>query len=581
VAAFQAILDAFTQYGGGNPNLQDLAQNLVGVQTPDAAGYKQAAMGIPSGALGLPGDLESLGRSMFGGGEDTFLPTSSDVGQSMFGADPESTGFQAGTFLSPDPLSKTLGMISAVAPIVTKIVKSPAIEAADFVAHKSKTGKGNFAQMQSEARQAMTPKDRAQVDAFDPEKFEGTVYMTPEGDAGFTMTDDGYVGHVYKHPGADKKGTINAAMTRARADGGRTLDAVDTGLVDAYKKTGTRETGRSGWNPEYASPDMITGLSDVRPDYVNMDIGGVFGERKHSQILGPREQQNLPRASATPTGRPYLRNEKVDAALAPENVDKIRRQIQAGIGMGGHQWYWQGEILDAFVERYGVEAGLDKFDSAMDISAIMSPLSDPMTEMRRASVVRNRMAEGLPVDDLDASMFAPGYGHIATSTAHKSGLNRWLSEGVVGDPLSPMKTPSYAEALKGNYAPWVVDTHDIKSTFMGTPFEGKKDISAAELFYLEPELQRIGEEFGLQGAEAQAAKWIGAGEETGVRHLMNRIPMFNQRIAKTAMELRIPEEEAVKRWMDGDVVLRAAIPATLATGVGASMFEGGDEEEMF
>ena len=588
MAGFQAILDAFAKYGGGNPNLQDLAQNREGVQIPDAEGFKQAAAGIPSGALGLPGDIESMGRSMFGGQEsvvlppedNNFFPTSEDVGN-MFGADTESTGFQAGTFLSPDPFHKVMAAVSAAAPIVTKTVKSPSIKPADFVPSKTKTGQKNFAQMQSEARQAMLPKDRAQVDAFNPDTFEGTVYMTPEGDAGFSMTEEGYVGHLYKHPGADKKGTINAAMTRARGDGGRSLDAVDTGLVDAYKSTGARETGRWDWNPDEASPDMITGLGDTKPDYVNMDIGGQFIEKKYSDIVGPREQFNLPRASQTPTGRPYLRNEKVDAALTPENKDNIRRQIQKGLDVGGNQWYWQADILDAFIERYGVEMGIDQFDAAMDISAIMSPLSNPMVEMKRASVIRNRMKEGLPVENMDNTMFPKGYGHITTKTAQRPGLDRWLKEGVVGNPLEPKKTPSYAEALKGNYNPWVVDTHDIKSTFMDTPFAGKKDISAAELYHLEPELQKIGEEFGLQGSEAQSAKWIGAGKETGVEYLMNRIPMFNQRIAKTATELGITEREAVTRWMDGDVVLRAAIPATIAGGAAGAMFEGGDEEGMF
>jgi hypothetical protein len=579
MSGFQAILDAFARQGGGNPTLQDLAQNREGVQIPDKEGLKQAAMGVPSGMLGLPGDLESLGRSMFAENQETFLPTSEDIGQSMFGADTDSTDFQAGTFMSPDPFSKIMGAISAVAPIVTKLTKAPSIQAADFVPSKTKTGQNNFAQLQSEARQAMSPKDRAQVDPFNPEGFEGTTYMTPEGDAGFSMTDDGYIGHVFKHPGADKKGTISAVMTRARGDGGRSLDAVDTGLVDAYKGTGARETNRSGWNPDFASDEMIIGLGDQKPDYVGMDIGGMFEEQKYSEILGPRGQRNLPRSGTTPGGKPYKRPASVDVALDPANLDKIRGQIAKGIEMGGDKWYWQGQILDAFVKRYGEAQGLDEFDSAMDMSAIMSPLSDPMTEMRRASVIRNRLKQGLPVKDMDKSMFAPGYGHIATTTAHRSGLNRWLDEGVVGDPSAPLKTPSYSEALKGNYEPWVVDTHDIKSTFMGTPLEGKKNISAAELFYLEPELQSLGREFGLQGAEAQAAKWIGAGSDTGVMHLMNRIPMFNQRIAKTATELRISEEEAFNRWADGDVVLRSAIPVTLATGVGASMFDGGEEEE--
>jgi hypothetical protein len=113
------LVRTLSQGGQGSPILQDLAQNRQGVQIPDREGLAQAMMGVPAGALGLPGDLESLAR-IFMDEQNTFLPTSEDMG-GLMGANTESTGFQAGTFLSPDPLSKFAAAAGLAAPVAKKL----------------------------------------------------------------------------------------------------------------------------------------------------------------------------------------------------------------------------------------------------------------------------------------------------------------------------------------------------------------------------------------------------------------------------------------------------------------------------
>lgn len=88
--------------------------------TPEELGeqWKQfgtgAAIGVPSGIVGLPGDIESLARlplSPLGVSRESFFPTSEKVGTSLFG-EPESKeeklGREAGSLLSPGVLAKGL-----------------------------------------------------------------------------------------------------------------------------------------------------------------------------------------------------------------------------------------------------------------------------------------------------------------------------------------------------------------------------------------------------------------------------------------------------------------------------------------
>jgi len=108
-----SVLNALAQGGANRRDLEDLRF----VDVPDAEGAANMAKGVASGSIGMGGDLEMLAKALvdlnlqskginsFSGPSETLLPTSEDVGN-WFGADTESTGFQSGTFFSPDPASK-------------------------------------------------------------------------------------------------------------------------------------------------------------------------------------------------------------------------------------------------------------------------------------------------------------------------------------------------------------------------------------------------------------------------------------------------------------------------------------------
>ena len=120
-----------------------------------------------------------------------------------------------------------------------------------------------------------------------------------------------------------------------------------------------------------------------------------------------------------------------------------------------------------------------------------------------------------------------------------------------GDPVKQPKIATYPENLKGNYAPLTADTHHNQLV------TGRKDKSpsAAEYPYLEKRGFVIAESLGLQPAEYQAALWVGGKDITGVADARNMTSAMNQRIAKTAEVLDLPEQEVLVRFMNGDTKL--------------------------
>jgi hypothetical protein len=438
-------------------------------------------------------------------------------------------------------------------------------QARDYNAQpQTRAAREDFNQRSSEARQAMDPADAAQVDARLPDNFDGKTYITPDGASGFAVSKDGYVSNLFKHPDAPP-GAMGAALTKARAAGARNLEAFDTYLVEGYINRGAVETGRLPWNPAYATPEVRAALGDVKPDYVQMDIGGQIPTQKHSEIIGPRPQNALNR-QATPRGEPPV----VTEAFKGGKVNRLNRIVDAGIEAGGEKWYWMAGMLDKFLIEFGPELGLQRFDHFMDLNAGVSPRSNVAQQIKRASILYQRSTRGESITDLSHDMFPPGYGHMATTTAHRPAINRLVETGAVGDPVNQPKITSYAENPKGNYQPMTIDSHN---NLIVTGREGSP--GGAQYPHLESRQAELAARRDLDPAEWQSALWVGGGDITGVKDVRNLPDAMNQRIAKTAEVLGIPEEEALVRFMHGDTALYSVMGAMFLGGAAASQAEKG------
>lgn len=588
-----------------------------------------ALQGMASATLGGVGDMEYLFRMAQEGSrgaplpvmmnQQTVAPTTDEVGRAI-GANVEDPLFQASSFFGFDPfgpLGKVAGVVTAAAPLAVRAGAKVARSAGEKIAEtssdvgrmlggeppridtsyvrpsefktqgknpptkplegrSSKAHLNTFAQRLSEARQAMPENLRAQVDMFDPTGFEGRAFLTDDGLAGFTVDKNGYIANLFKHPGAPKRGVLESAMTKARAEGAKTLDAFDTFLVKNYLKTGAEETGRFPWNPEYATPEIIRGLGDKRPDYVSMKVGGQIKEQKFPTLIDPREQAALPRYRTTPTGRDVAEPSWIPELFRPENVDRLVETFKSGRQRGGDRWYWLGGLLDEFIKEMGPATGLQRFERFMDLGASVSPKSNVMQEIKRASVLYKRELEGLPITPLAADMFPPGYGHLATSTAHAPGVERLVNEGVVGDPaVGQMKVSSYAENKKGNYQPMTIDGHNF-SILTYDPETGRmmnRSPSKTEYPFLESRQGDVARMLGVDPAEFQSGLWVGADNITGVHNSQNYTEAMNMSIARVAEDLDIPEAEAKIRFLNGDTVLRALVPVGVGGVIAGGVME--------
>jgi len=544
-----------------------------------------------------PDLLGMLHRGIIGnvGGVQPESVTSGDPLRELVGLDPGSIMGLLGEMISPiGTAGKALktGAALATGPLAiaaksskvkkaanllgdaVELAPSPKIKAGDLVDQgTSVRGRRQFNQRLSESRSAMDPQNRGQVDPFLPDDFNGRTYITEDGGAGFAMSKEGYVSHLFKHPDAPFVGTIGAAMTKARAAGAKNLDAFDTFLVNEYIKTGAVETGRVPFNPAVSTDDVIAGLGRERPDFVQMDIGGQIPTQKHSLILGPRVQEELQRFHAA-RGEPAA----VTEAFKGGRVNRLNRLVDEGVAQGGDKWYWLGGMLDKYLLEFGPEEGLKRFDTFMAFNAATSPRSTVSKNIQRASYLYQRWVNGKSVDNLLqpagskanpkglGPAFPRGLGHLANNI-HRKNLEKLVRAGG-WDPVEQAKIASYLENLKGNFRPVTVDTHNAFVTMGRVNKKGEAlGPTDAQFPFLEQRQFALAERKGLDPAEWQSALWVGAGDITGVDDVRNFPDAMNVRIAKTAEVLDIPEQEAFVRFMNGDTMLYSVMGALLGAGV--------------
>ena len=72
----------------------------------------------------------------------------------------------------------------------------------------------------------------------------------------------------------------------------------------------------------------------------------------------------------------------------------------------------------------------------------------------------------------------------------------------------------------------------------------------------------------LQTAEGQSSVWVGGAlkGDIPVADPRNKTALYNQRIARTAEILDIPEEEVKVRWINGDIKFYSILAAAMAAG---------------
>ena len=317
---------------------------------------------------------------------------------------------------------------------------------------------------------------------------------------------------------------------------------------------------------------------------------------------------------------------RVQDVMANKDVrDKMLQTIYEGQQKGGANWYNADPLRDKFVETLGVDAGNRAFRKYMDMVAATSPRSDVGTNARNASFYYQKAMMGEPMPEVGTPNPQP-YGHMA-QRLHQLNAQRVSGEGW--DALNNPKPASFVENLVGNQDPVTVDTHAFRlpaihaadPRFLETAFQVNKDApkqdiqklvmsgempigealkraaywqtqpKANEYGAMEQYYKSLGREFGLSPAQTQASAWVGGGKLTGLASDESKpfLRFFQDRVYKTANELKMDPQDVMTRFIKGEMTLRASGGRTLAnnaidnalrlaTGGRAHFGFGGDTE---
>jgi hypothetical protein len=251
----------------------------------------------------------------------------------------------------------------------------------------------------------------------------------------------------------------------------------------------------------------------------------------------------------------------LEGLLTSETASRLSDYAKAGEQVGGREWYNTEPLRYAFQDILGPEAGASQYGRFFDIVAATSPRSRVDSNIRRASYLYNRDAQGLPIAGLTNPDLPPGYGHLAHNTQDQ--LLADLQRSGQFSSMNRPKTSSFAENLKGNQFPMTIDTHNF-SAVVGDP-SFKKSPSKTQYKYLEDFQSEIADKLNMTPAQYQASVWMGAG--TGVADARPFMQVFDDVLTRTAERDKKTKGQVLKDFIEGKAPLYSfAGAATLLGG---------------
>lgn len=215
----------------------------------------------------------------------------------------------------------------------------------------------------------------------------------------------------------------------------------------------------------------------------------------------------------------------------PENRELIKKQIMRGLPLGGESFYASLYPIKQAVLEAGMPAS--KFDSWIHSLAPASARNSIMNEMAVGQFLRNMNAQGLPLDEAAVAKqmaeFKKQFGMgLPLMPIHRTGVQSVLENNVdlrehnLANIPTNYKIPTYGTQKAGDFAhSAVLDVHEAAGQSQGSRYHpyfneaggfGNTEYNAGEQGLL-----GIAKELGLPGGMAQAGRWFGGGELTGLR----------------------------------------------------------------
>ena len=306
--------------------------------------------------------------------------------------------------------------------------------------------------------------------------------------------------------------------------------------------------------------------------------GELFDYRRLGD-LPPMPQTRLPRAEPPKQGFPDYLTRIGD----PANMKRVKAVVEAGIEMGGREWYNTEPLRMAFVDELGEVEGNAAHRFFMDVMGATSPRSKVHQNIKSASYHFQRARAGhtpVTIDPVNKGVFINpktgekklsnlmlpplpgGYGH-RMQAVHATNLEDMYKRGFLDPKINP-KISAFSANLWGNQFPLAADVHNVR--MLGLTTAGGKPVNSPEgshYAWLE-DLQRAhAEELGLTPAQYQASMWIGGANET--KMLSPQEPFlrtFERHIDYTARQREQKKTQVLRDFIKGKAPLLSVGPMT-------------------
>jgi hypothetical protein len=239
------------------------------------------------------------------------------------------------------------------------------------------------------------------------------------------------------------------------------------------------------------------------------------------------EQSSFPRDIPTRASTSHVDELYAD----PENRALIEKQIKRGLPLGGETFYGSLYPVKQAVQEAGIP--VDKFDKWIHSLAPASARNSIMNEMAVGQFLRNMNARGIPLTEENVAKEMAEYKKkfgigLPLMPIHRQGVANVLEGGQNLREMSKAniptnyKIPTYGTQKAGDFSKSVVlDVHEAGGHTQGSRFHpyfneqggfGNTEYGAGEQGLL-----GIAEDLGIPGGMAQAGRWFGGGELTGLR----------------------------------------------------------------
>jgi len=215
----------------------------------------------------------------------------------------------------------------------------------------------------------------------------------------------------------------------------------------------------------------------------------------------------------------------------PENRALIEKQIKRGLPLGGETFYASLYPVKQAVLEAGMPA--EKFDRWIHSLAPASARNSIMNEMAVGQFMRDMNARGIPLTEenvaREKAVYKEKFGiSLPLMPLHREGVAKVIEGGQDLREMSKAniptnyKIPTYGSQKAGDFANSVVlDVHEAGGQTQGSRFHpyfneqggfGNTEYNAGEQGLL-----GIAGDLGIPGGMAQAGRWFGGGELTGLR----------------------------------------------------------------